>query len=106
VSIAYVALYGMPMGRENRPFFAWYGDMELVPHLWEALESGPIDVTVEFHPPLTIDEVGGRKMLASRCEAAVRSGLVRALAGSDAEAAPPSADEALDEAEAEEEEAA
>src|SRR3982751_2298430 len=34
VSVAYVALHGMPMGRENRPFFAWYGDMELAPHLW------------------------------------------------------------------------
>ena len=105
VSIAYVALYGIPMGRETRPFFAWYGDMELVPHLWEALESGPIDVTVEFHPPLTIDEAGGRKALATRCEAAVRSGLVRALAGSDVKAAPPSGDEALDE-ETEAEEAA
>src|ERR1051326_2934168 len=106
VSIAYVALHGIPMGRENRPFFAWYGDMELVPHLWEALESGPIDVTFEFHPSVTIDEAGGRKKLAAHCEAAVRSGLVRALAGSDAAAAPPSGDEALDEADAEAEEAA
>jgi 1-acyl-sn-glycerol-3-phosphate acyltransferase len=106
VSIAYVALYGIPMGRENRPFFAWYGDMELVPHLWEALESGPIDVTVEFHQSLTIDEAGDRKALATRCEAAVRSGLIRALAGSEAEAVPPAADEGLDEAEADAEEIA
>jgi 1-acyl-sn-glycerol-3-phosphate acyltransferase len=106
VSIAYVALHGMPMGRENRPFFAWYGDMELVPHLWEALQTGPIDVTVEFHRPFTIAEAGGRKELARRCEMAVRSGLIRALAGSEATAAPPSTEqadkEALDEAEAEE----
>jgi len=110
VSIAYVALHGMPMGRENRPFFAWYGDMELVPHLWEALQTGPIDVTVEFHRPFTIEEAGGRKELARRCEIAVRGGLVRALASPDAAAAPHSADEAdreaLDEAEAEAEEAA
>ena len=109
VSIAYVALHGMPMGRENRPFFAWYGDMELVPHLWEALQTGPIDVTVEFHRPFTIEDAGGRKELARRCETAVRNGLVRALAGSDAAAAPPSADEAdreVDEAEAEAEEVA
>ena len=110
ISIAYVALYGIPMGRENRPFFAWYGDMDLVPHLWEGLKTGPIDVTVEFHPVLRIDEAGGRKGLAARCEAAVRAGLVRALAGSDAVAAAPSAEEALrealDEADAEAEEAA
>ncbi len=82
VSTAYVGLYGIPMGRENRPLFAWYGDMELVPHLWEALLTGPIDVVVEFHPPMTVDEVGGRKELAARTETIVRRGQARALAGS------------------------
>ena len=108
VSVAYVGLHGMPLGRETRPFFAWYGDMELVPHLWEALKTGPIDVTVEFHPPLTIDEAGGRKALAAACETAVRAGLIRALSGSDASAAVPQQDEALKEAleDAETEEAA
>jgi 1-acyl-sn-glycerol-3-phosphate acyltransferase len=107
VSIALVGLHGMPMGRENRPFYAWYGDMELVPHLWEALKSGPMDVTVEFHRPLTIDEAGGRKELAARCQAAVRAGLTAALSGSKA-APQPVRDEALIEAlnEAETEEAA
>ena len=81
VSTAYVGLYGMPMGRENRPLFAWYGDMELVPHLWEALKTGPIDVVVEFHPPLDVDAVGGRKALAGKAEAMIRRGQARALAG-------------------------
>ncbi len=102
VSIAYVGLHGMPMGRENRPFFAWYGDMELVPHLWEAFELGPIDVVVEFHTPLTVDEAGGRKELAARAEAAVREGLARALSGAHL-AQPPQRDEELEEALAEEE---
>jgi 1-acyl-sn-glycerol-3-phosphate acyltransferase len=61
--------------------FAWYGDMELVPHLWEALLTGPIDVIVEFHPPMDVDEVGGRKALAAKAEAIVRRGQTRALAG-------------------------
>ncbi|MSP94926.1 MAG: 1-acyl-sn-glycerol-3-phosphate acyltransferase [Alphaproteobacteria bacterium] len=81
ISIAYTRLHGVPMGRENRPFFAWYGDMELVPHLWESFRTGPIDVVVELHKPLTIDEAGGRKELAVAAEKAVRAGLVRALAG-------------------------
>ncbi len=63
----------MPMGRENRPLFAWYGDMELVPHLWEALKAGPIDVVVEFHPPMSVDTAGGRKALAAAAEAIVRA---------------------------------
>ena len=81
VSTAYVGLHGMPMGRENRPLFAWYGDMELVPHLWEAVKTGPIDVIVEFHPAMDVDQVGGRKVLAARAEAIVRRGQAHALAG-------------------------
>jgi 1-acyl-sn-glycerol-3-phosphate acyltransferase len=82
VSTAYVGLHGMPMGRESRPLYAWYGDMELVPHLWEALKTGPIEVVIEFHPPISVDTLGGRKELAVACEAIVRKGQARALAGS------------------------
>ena len=81
VSTAYVGLHGMPMGRENRPLFAWYGDMDLVPHLWECLMTGPLDVVVEFHKPISIDTVGDRKRLAAIAEAVVRRGQARALAG-------------------------
>ncbi|HEY1631134.1 MAG TPA: lysophospholipid acyltransferase family protein [Rhizomicrobium sp.] len=81
VSVAYTGVHGLPMGREYRPFYAWYGDMELVPHLWEALVTGPIDVTVIFHPPMTVDTVGGRKGLAAKAEAIIRRGQAQALAG-------------------------
>jgi 1-acyl-sn-glycerol-3-phosphate acyltransferase len=81
VSVSYVGLYGLPMARDLRPLFAWYGDMELVPHLWEALKTGPFEVIVEFHPPLNVDSERGRKALALAAEAAVRRGQGRALAG-------------------------
>lgn len=81
ISITYVGLHGIPMGRENRPLFAWYGDMELVDHLWEGLETGPVDVVIEFHPPITVDMVGGRKKLAAIVEQTIRDGQTRALAG-------------------------
>jgi 1-acyl-sn-glycerol-3-phosphate acyltransferase len=80
VSIAYVGCQGMPMGREIRPFFAWFGDMEMVPHLWEALKAGPLDVTVQFHDPATLDQMS-RKELAVRAQAQVARGLSLALAG-------------------------
>lgn len=95
VSVSYVGLHGVPMGRENRPLIAWYGDMDLLSHLWEALGAGPIDVVVELHPPLTIDEAGGRKELAAAAEAAVRGGLVRALSGANTAAAVPHRDDEL-----------
>lgn len=81
VSVSYVGLQGIPMGRENRPLIAWYGDMDLVPHLWEAVRAGPFDAVVEFHPPMTITMMGDRKALSAAAEAAVRTGQARALAG-------------------------
>ncbi|MCA8930513.1 MAG: 1-acyl-sn-glycerol-3-phosphate acyltransferase, partial [Alphaproteobacteria bacterium] len=36
VTIAYVRLDGIPLGHGLRPFFAWYGDMDLGGHLWKA----------------------------------------------------------------------
>ena len=98
VTIAYTRLDATPIGRHLRPFFAWYGDMELVPHLWEAFETGPIDVVVELHKPLTIDEAGGRKELAQTVEWTVRAGVVRALSGAQITAPPPHHDEDLMEA--------
>jgi 1-acyl-sn-glycerol-3-phosphate acyltransferase len=98
VSVSYVGLHGVPMGRENRPLIAWYGDMDLLSHLWEALGAGPVDVVVELHPPMTIDEAGGRKELAAAAEAAVRGGVIRALAGANSAAAVPHRDDELIEA--------
>jgi 1-acyl-sn-glycerol-3-phosphate acyltransferase len=85
VSVAYMRLCGLPMGRRFRPFFAWYGDMELFPHLWEAFTLGPIEINVEYHKPVTIREVGNRKALAAYCEDRCRAGLVAALTGRRAE---------------------
>jgi len=98
VSVSYVGLYGIPMGREYRPLFAWYGDMDLIPHLWEAVKTGPIDVVLEFHPPLNVESAGGRKTLAAAAEAIVRAGQVRALAGAESvvPAAPPVAPDESD----------
>src|SRR5471032_3292680 len=80
VSVAFTGLHGLPMGRENRPTFAWYGDMEMAPHLWEALLAGPLDVEVRFHEPLSLDRLD-RKTLARRAQDVVQQGQAEALAG-------------------------
>ena len=80
VSAAYTGLHGLPMGRENRPLFAWYGNMEMVPHLWEALQAGPLDVVVQFHTPFSLD-VMDRKALAREAQYVVQAGVAKALAG-------------------------
>jgi len=86
VTIAYDGHWGLPMTRRRRPFYAWYGDMELPGHLWEALITGPIEVTVIFHPPMSVAGAGGRKVLARKAEDLVRKGLTDALSGRAGEA--------------------
>lgn len=81
VSIAYTRLNGIPLGRGLRPFFAWYGDMDLAPHLWTVASLGRLTVVVEFHPATTLPEAGSRKQLARYCHDRVVQGLARANAG-------------------------
>jgi 1-acyl-sn-glycerol-3-phosphate acyltransferase len=81
LSVAYTRLHGLPMGRQFRPYYAWYGDTELAPHIWEALKQGPFDVELHFHRPVTIEDFGSRKALAAYCHAEVCCGVGAALAG-------------------------
>jgi 1-acyl-sn-glycerol-3-phosphate acyltransferase len=81
VSIVYLRLDGIPLGRSYRPFFAWYGDMSLAPHLWEMMGLGTVDVEVVFHPPVTLAELGARKALTEHCYRTIAASVASALAG-------------------------
>lgn len=81
MSVAYTKLYAMPMNRPYRPFYAWYGDMDLVPHLWDMARLGPFECEITIHPPMTVADVGSRKALAAKCEELVSDSLVRSLTG-------------------------
>lgn len=94
LSVAYTRQHGLPIGRILRPRFSWYGDMNMVSHLWGVLTAGPIDVKIVLHEPVTIDMLGNRKRLAAYCETRVRAGVLTALLGrpitaSQAERTPP-----------------
>lgn len=81
MSIAYTHLDGIPVGRHLRPFFAWYGDMEMASHLWELMGMGKLTVKIHFHDPVTIDQFASRKDLTNYCQAVVAAGLSKALSG-------------------------
>ena len=89
VSIAYTQLDDVPMGRYLRPFFAWYGDMDLASHIWQAAGLGWVTVVVEFHTPATIEALGSRKLLSDYCHAHVAAGVSAALSGRPQHAAVP-----------------
>jgi len=81
VSLAYVRLNGMPIGRVLRPYFAWYGDMELAGHLWTVAGLGKTDVVLEFHEPVTIEAFGSRKALSDHCHRVISEAVSAANAG-------------------------
>jgi 1-acyl-sn-glycerol-3-phosphate acyltransferase len=81
VSVAYTRLDGMPIGRSWRAFYAWYGDMELVSHLWCVLGLGRTTVEVQFHTTVTVEQFGSRKALCDHCHEVISRGVALANAG-------------------------
>lgn len=72
LSVAYNGIQGLAMGRQHRHMVAWYGDMDLIPHLWAVMKEGAIDVTVTFGEPIFFDGSTNRKSVALKAEQSVR----------------------------------
>ncbi len=81
LSLAYTSLLGLPLGRKHRPLIAWYGDMDMLPHLTAILRTGALDVTLTWGTPVPYDETSNRKEIARELEQAVRRMTTLALRG-------------------------
>ncbi len=79
VVIAYTHLHGLPIQRHQRPMVAWYGQMDMVSHVWTVLERGPLDVTVSISEPVPLASLSGRKELAAFSEARIRRDFIEKL---------------------------
>lgn len=95
VTLAATQLDGMPIGRWLRPYYAWYGDMDLGSHIWQLAGLGKVTVQLVFHPPMTVDQAGSRKALSRIAEQRIAAALDAANAGRtlprfDAPQSPPS----------------
>ena len=69
------------MGRQRRPLAAWYGDMDLIPHLSEIGRRGALDVVMTWGEPIAYSGDIDRKALARTLETSVRQLTVAALRG-------------------------
>lgn len=76
VSQTYRRIWGLPMDRRTRPHFAWYGDMDFIPHKWMAYATGPFEVVERFHAPVRPSEFGSRREMAAWCEEVIRRGVL------------------------------
>lgn len=81
LSLAYVGLQGVPMGRQFRPMAAWYGKIDLIPHLLGVLRCGGLDVVATWGKPIAYDGEIDRKAVARSLESTVRLLTSTALRG-------------------------
>lgn len=79
LSIAYNGLQGLAMGRQHRHLVAWYGDMDLMPHLWSLMKEGAIDVAITYGEPIPFDASINRKQVALQAQKAVREAMLSDL---------------------------
>jgi 1-acyl-sn-glycerol-3-phosphate acyltransferase len=81
MSICYVGLNGIPMGRRHRPTVAWYGDLDFMPHIKAFIARGAIDAVVSYGEPIAADGTADRKAMTKSLEGAVRAITVATLSG-------------------------
>lgn len=88
LAITYPRRNGLPVTRAERAAIAWYGDMELAPHLASFVQGGPVDVHVVWGAPIAFEATTDRKAATAAAEAEVRAALrgVGAAAGDSAPA--------------------
>jgi 1-acyl-sn-glycerol-3-phosphate acyltransferase len=73
LAVSYIRRNGLPVTRRDRPFIAWYGDMDLGPHLKMFIRGVPLDVVVTWGEPIPFN--GNRKQATASAEAEVRRAL-------------------------------
>lgn len=97
LALAYPRRNGLPVTRAERPEIAWYGDMDLAPHLALFAKRGPIDVHVNWGAPIAFEPATDRKRATAQAEAAVRQGLREIRLGGPTSRPVPAAPEPLGE---------
>ncbi len=96
LAITYPRRYGLPVGRAERPDIAWYGDMELAPHLTTFVQGGPIDVHIVWGNPIPFEADTDRKRATAAAEAEVRRAIQGVVSGHPGRGAPVAAPASAD----------
>ncbi len=74
ISLVYDRLGGLPACRRDRPFFAWYGDMDLATHFWRIARRSGARATLLLHEPVDPAAFADRKGLTAAVSEVVAEG--------------------------------
>lgn len=69
VTINYATIRGTNAGRAGRKALAWYGDLDLLPHMLSVLTIGPMRADVRFGEARHMEPTTDRKALTRHCHA-------------------------------------
>ncbi len=72
IVIVYTALNGIPINRWLRPMIAWYGDMDLKPHLFQLIRLMSIKAKLIYLEPVNTQSFENRKDLSKYLENRIR----------------------------------
>ncbi|MEO0496630.1 MAG: lysophospholipid acyltransferase family protein [Pseudomonadota bacterium] len=67
VTVNYAKIRGGAAGRAGRKALAWYGDLDLMPHILSVLMMGPMVAYVRFGQARRMDPTTDRKALTRNC---------------------------------------
>lgn len=73
ITLLYSEINGIPINRWLRPVIAWYGDMELQPHLSTLVSLRPIKVRLIFSDPVNSKLFSNRKELNNFLEKIIKT---------------------------------
>lgn len=72
ISLTYTGLDGLPLSRMFKPFFAWYGNMELFSHAWKFLGIDNCEIKLSFHKSLSPKQFKSRKQISDYCQKVIQ----------------------------------
>lgn len=75
VAMTYTRICNLPIDHSQWPDIAWYGDMELLPHLMNMLALGPLEAEMVFLPPVEVAGDQDRKTLALTCQQQIQDAI-------------------------------
>ena len=79
IVIFYSDFNGIPINRWLRPMIAWYGDMDLRPHLFKLVGLMSIKAKLIYLDPVNTQNFANRKDLSNHLEVKIRKAYSRAL---------------------------
>ena len=68
VAIKHTKINGELATKETRDLYAWYADMELIPHLWDFAHLKSCEVDVHMLPPLSTEDFTHRYDIANAAQ--------------------------------------